>query len=285
MVTGCEVFRRVLGAAVDGELEGDEGAAVAAHAESCISCRRLLEEERALARDLRRLLPRPEAPAFLRERMTALVESAPPAPRASGARAYWATAAAALVLLAVTVQLARSPGRSGPPSGLATAAADAHLRFLTGQLPLEVGSSSGEEVTRWFEGRVPFHLTLPDYPVGPGERKFYRMLGGRLVNVGGDYGAFVAYRLDDERPISLLVTSANHQRPSGGEVTSFGNLTFHQQSVNGLKVITWSDNGLSYALASDLTVQGARSCMVCHGSPEERRRIEGFTEPTPPGPI
>jgi anti-sigma factor RsiW len=284
-MTGCDAFRRVLGPAVDGELEGEEGAAFHAHAGSCITCRRLLEEERALAGELRRMLPRPEAPAALRERMTALLREAPLPPRAARARVYWAAAAAAVVLLAAAVQLARGPARAGPPSGLASAAADAHLRFLTGQLPLEVGSSSGEEVTRWFQGRVPFHLTLPDYPVGPGERKFYRMLGGRLVNVGGDYGAFVAYRLDDERPISLLVTSVSQQRPSGGEVTSFGNLTFHQQSVNGLKVITWSDNGLSYALASDLTVQGARSCMVCHGSPEERRRIEGFTEPTPPGPI
>jgi len=284
-VTSCEVFRRLLGAAVDGELQGDDATAFDAHAAGCIACRRLLEEERALARELERALPRPQAPAGLRERMTALLEEAPLPPRAARARTWWAAAAAAVVLLAVALQLARSPARSGPPSGLATAAADAHLRFLSGQLPLEVGSSSGEEVTRWFQGRVPFHLTLPDYPVGPGERKFYRLLGGRLVNVGGDYGAFVAYRLDDERPISLLVTSVGQQRPSGGEVTSFGNLTFHQQSVNGLKVITWSDNGLSYALASDLTVQGARSCMVCHGSPEERRRIEGFTEPTPPGPI
>jgi len=44
----------------------------------------------------------------------------------------------------------------------------------------------------------------------------------------------------------------------------------------GLKVISWSDKGLTYALASDLPVRGARSCMVCRGSPEDRRRFEGF---------
>jgi anti-sigma factor RsiW len=283
-VSGCDVFRRVLAAAVDGELAGDEGVAFEAHAAACIACRRLLEEERALLRELQRLLPPIEAPAALRARVEALLDEPAP-PRARSRWKGWLAAAAALVAAATTVLLVRAPAaRTGPPTGLATAAADAHLRFLSGQLPLEVGSSSGEEVTHWFEGRVPFHLTLPDYPIGPGERKFYRLLGGRLVNVGTDYGAFVAYRLDDERPISLLVTSTSQHRPSGGEVTSFGNLVFHQQSVAGLKVITWSDNGLSYALASDLTVQGARSCMVCHGSPEERRRIEGFTEPTP-GPI
>jgi hypothetical protein len=58
-----------------------------------------------------------------------------------------------------------------------------------------------------------------------------------------------------------------------------GGLTFHIESVAGLKVITWSDKGLTYALASDLSVSGEQSCMVCHGSPEQRRLIEGFSRP------
>ena len=41
-------------------------------------------------------------------------------------------------------------------------------------------------------------------------------------------------------------------------------------------MITWSDNGLTYALASDLAVSGDRSCMVCHGSARERRQVEGL---------
>jgi hypothetical protein len=80
----------------------------------------------------------------------------------------------------------------------------------------------------------------------------------------------------DGRPISLLVTSAEKVRPEGGEAVVSGGLTFHLQPVSGLKVITWSDNGLTYALASDLAATGSRSCMVCHGSAEERRRFEGL---------
>jgi len=78
-------------------------------------------------------------------------------------------------------------------------------------------------------------LTLPDYPTGPGERKPYRL--------------------------------------ASGEVVASGNLRFHVESLDGLKVITWTDNGLTYALASDLEVGGARSCLVCHGSPEGRRKV------------
>ncbi len=55
-----------------------------------------------------------------------------------------------------------------------------------------------------------------------------------------------------------------------------GGLVFHLESVAGLKVITRSDSGLTYALASDVAVRGARSCLVCHGSRGERPKIESF---------
>jgi hypothetical protein len=149
------------------------------------------------------------------------------------------------------------------------------MRLVSRQLPLEVRSEAPADVSRFFEGRVPFHLTLPDYPVGPGETKPYRLVGGRLVAFDGDYAAYVAYHMD-ERPISLLVTAAERVRPEGGETLVSGGLTFHIESVAGLKVITWTDKGLTYALASDLAVAGNRSCMVCHGSAEERRKLEGL---------
>jgi anti-sigma factor RsiW len=157
------------------------------------------------------------------------------------------------------------------------------LRFAGGQLPLEVRSEQPEEVSRWFGGRVPFHVTLPDYPVAPGEMKFYRLEGGRLVALKGDYAAYVAYRMDG-RPISLLVASATTVEPSGRDTVKWGGLTFHLESRAGLNVITWSDNGLTYALAAELGFGGERSCLVCHGSPKERGKIEGFS-PRPPSDL
>jgi hypothetical protein len=41
-------------------------------------------------------------------------------------------------------------------------------------------------------------------------------------------------------------------------------LTFHYNAIHGLKVITWSDRGLTYALVSDLEERGQQSCIVCH---------------------
>jgi anti-sigma factor RsiW len=198
--------------------------------------------------------------------------------RRSVSHAGLAAGLAALALsVAGTFWLVRRPTATAtepaPASELATRAAQTHLRYSQGRLPLEVVSDKPEQVSRWFSGRVPFHLALPDYPVGPGVRKPYQLAGGRLVSFKDDTAAFVAYRMAG-RPISLFVTSAGLVRPSGGEIVVSGNLKLHVESVDGLKVITWTHNGLTYALASDLDGEGSRSCLVCHGDPAERNKLE-----------
>lgn len=280
-MTGCAAFRHFVTAYVDGELVGEDHAALEAHLGSCPSCRLLLEREEATVAQLREAHPTQEAPARLRARVEAILA----APRRRSKRWGWWTSAAGLsaaVLAGITLRERPSAVDVLPESASAFAAmaADTHLRYARGQLPLEVQSDRPERVSQWFAGRVPFHLALPDYPVGPGEQKFYRLEGGRLVSFRSEYAAYVAYRMDDQ-PISLVVTSSATVAPEGGSLVTSGALTFHVESVAGLKVITWSDNGLTYALASDVAVEARHSCLVCHGSVAERAKVERF--PCRPG--
>lgn len=269
--------RPLVSAYVDGELVGDERASFEAHVAACNDCRVAVEEERAVVATVRGVRPLPDAPAELRARVEGLLVRRPAARRPA-----WPAVLAAGVLLGAVGVMVGSRYRATPvapearlPSPFASAAADAHLRYARGQLPLEVRSDQPQEVSRWFAGRVPFQLTLPDYRVGPGEKKVYRLEGGRLVAFGGDYAAYIAYRMGDQ-PVSLLITSADRIRPEGGEIVRSGALAFHLEAIAGLKVISWTDNGLTYALASDVAVSGARTCLVCHGSPGERERLRAF---------
>ena len=103
-----------------------------------------------------------------------------------------------------------------------------------------------------------------------------------------------------DRPISLVITSEAAAKPSGGEQIPAKGLIFHYNAIHGLKVITWSDRGLTYALVSDLEERGQQSCIVCHQGtkdqdfiaplkPRERKRTQesianeekatGFAEP------
>lgn len=277
-MSGCDAFRRLVSPYLDGELVEEDRAAFEAHVRECEACRASLEDERRVVQAVQQSLPLHEAPPELRERVGRLL--ATPAARPARPTSWGAPLVVAASLVAVGLVGAALLQRSSaaPPrvaSAFAALAADSHLRHARGQLPLEVRSEQPAEVSAFFAGRVPFHLTLPDYPVGPGGRKPYHLVGGRLVAFEDDYTAFVAYRMDD-RPISLLVTSEDRARPAGGSEVLSGGLTFHIESVSGLKVITWSDKGLTYALVSDLAVTGSRSCTVCHGSEKERRKIEGL---------
>lgn len=271
----CDAMRRSVSAYVDGELVGEDRSAFEAHVAGCEDCRRSLEKELAVVAAVQESLPLYRGPEALRRRIEGILGSG-----SEKRRRVWAAVLAAAVLVGVIAGLV-TRGRherldARLASEFAALAADTHLRYARGQLPLEVATDRPEVVSRWFSGRVPFQLTLPDYTVGPGEEKFYRLEGGRLVSFRADYAAFVAYRMEAE-PVSLLVTSAETTQPQGGDLVKSGALTFHLESVAGLKIITWSDKGLTYALASNVTVSGARSCMVCHGSREERRRLQEFS--------
>jgi anti-sigma factor RsiW len=152
-------------------------------------------------------------------------------------------------------------------------AAETHLRHLRGQLPLEINSGAAQQISAWFNDKLPFTVQLPNYQELSGQKQLYELEGGRLVGFNNDYAAYVAYQMS-ERPISLVITSDRVATPAGGEEISAKGLTFHYNSIDGLKVITWSDRGLTYALVSDLEERGQQSCVVCHHGTKDRDLIE-----------
>jgi len=243
---------------LDEELEQGERLIVEAHVQRCADCRFALAAERELISAIQKARPLYRAPDSLREKVAWLCRSDP---RAGSIRSWVPIAACALIALAIFWFVAPGPFRAGTAS-FVTTAVDTHLRYLNGQLPLEVFSDSPEKISDWFAGKLPFNLKLPDYPQTP-ERKPYHVEGARLVGFKQDYAAYVVYRLNGH-PISLLVTSDKVATASGGEEIPWGGLRFHFQSVAGWKVLTWSDNGLTYALVSDLEERGQASCIVCH---------------------
>jgi anti-sigma factor RsiW len=152
-------------------------------------------------------------------------------------------------------------------------AADTHQRHIRGQLPLELVSDVPEQISNWFAGKVPFTVKLPNYQESSGQEKTYRLEGARLVGYKNDYAAYVAYEMR-RRPISLVVTSDQVAQPTDGEQIVAKGITFHYNSINGLKVLTWSDRGLTYALVSDLEERGQQSCVVCHQGVKDKDFIE-----------
>lgn len=266
----CEDIRGRLALYLDNELQGAERAAVEEHLQNCDLCSSFFEKEAGFLNVIRTSEPLHVASTKLRAKVQDILsgtqtEPVPVVPHRS--RWILPIAAAVLVLLLPLViwRFTRKADGSNiaATSSFALMAADTHLRRTRGQLPLEVESESPERISEWFGNKVHFSVKLPNYQESSGQEKLYTLEGARLVGYKEDYAAYVAYRMKD-RPISLVITSESAAKPSGGEEIAAKGLTFHYNAIDGLKVITWSDRGLTYALVSDLEERGQQSCIVCH---------------------
>lgn len=246
---------------LDDELQESERLAVEQHIQDCADCRAALDAERELVLAIRKARPVYTIPASLEAKIEQL------APNSDSPRklvsSWRMVAVCALLLLVAVFWLALAKPSRQDATSFVTMAVNNHLRYLKGQLPLEVFSDSPEKISAWFVGKLGFNLRLPDYPQVPEDAKPYHVEGARLVGFKDDYAAYIIYRLNDH-PISLVVTSASVAQPSGGEEIPWEGLRFHFQSVSGWKVLTWSHDGLTYALVSDLEERGQASCIVCH---------------------
>jgi len=290
----CEDIRGRLTLYLDDELQGEERVTIEAHLSECESCASIFARELSFLNSVRESGPLSVAPPELRARIEEILSEKRTAARVPATEANrstagrrrrfgWLVAAAAALLIGilpvVVWRLAHRTTTSPTtrPSSFALMAADTHLRQTRGQLPLEMESASPQDISAWFSNKVNFRVKLPNYQESSGQEKLYTLQGARLVGFQNDYAAYVAYRMGD-RPISLVITSESAAKPSGGEEIAARGLVFHYNAIDGLKVLTWSDRGLTYALVSDLDERGQGSCIVCH----EGAKDQDFIEPLKP---
>lgn len=147
---------------VDGELDESAAAAVAAHIESCATCREQAEAERALRARLHGVKA-PELPAGLESRIQA-ARRRRPAVQAVAAR--WALPLAALLVIGVWL-------RGYAPFVAWDLARDHDKCFTRHPLPAKVWSSDPRVVAEWFEAQG---TRMPGLPAEVGE---LRLVGAR----------------------------------------------------------------------------------------------------------
>lgn len=288
-MAACESWRLRLMLHLDDELDADEQRLVEAHLGTCTACRGAFRREYLFREGIRRRRPLHAAPASLRAAVTSLVGAGRTTSTATETRRRKPSAAvagrlrafAAAMLIAGLVALVAVQDTSDLVVASAEAASfpamavDVHRRHQRGHLPLEVTTDTAGDISRWFSGKVPFVVMLPDYQETSGQENRYEIRGARLVGFNGDYAAYVAYRMERE-PISLVITSNDVALPAGGETISSKGIAFHFETIDGLKVVTWSHRNLTYALVSNLKERGQRSCMVCHQGAGDRDFIENL---------
>jgi anti-sigma factor RsiW len=291
-MTTFDEYRSSIPLYLDNELSGDELENFRTHLAGCAACKASLEEEQALSNLLHRSRPLYPAPKALREHTLGIVHSnqygaifaakrlrrrlqdilSRPFRSNAHPALYWKLSTAAVLLLVLALVAIPSFVQGAHATAFVDAAAATHRSYLDGQLPLEIQTSSPAVVTAWFAGKVGFPFQLPSQEV-QGREQPYRLIGARLVNYKNTYAALTTYEMQGKK-ISLLVASSKFAAAAGGEEVRSGDLTFHYYGVEGLKVITWSNHGLAYALVSSFSGSARQSCLVCHQNMADQ---ENFT--------
>jgi hypothetical protein len=177
--------------------------------------------------------------------------------------------AATLAVLAMSFAFGPNLMRNVRAADYVETAVATHRSYVEGNLPLGLHSNSPEQVTAWFNGKLPFPFRLPRAQAVPDTVPAYRLTGASLVKYRGKAAALVTYQKQNEK-ISLLVASAGSAVVAGGDEVRSGKLTFHYHTDHDFNVVTWNNHDLSYALVSSVSGSARESCMVCHQSTAER---------------
>lgn len=271
----CRSARPLLAHQAAARLDATRASEVAEHLEGCASCRRLAAVEGALDEALAKL-PHGRAPAHLVRRLEGLVaegrvtetrvkndrpqtrDDVDEGPRSGRMRdrarpspspwmAAFVSACAAAVLVLIVTRTMAPPAPSGGKD-LVTEAVNDHLRVVTSTHPIEIESGGIHQVKPWFTGRLEFapRVTFSgdaDFPLR-----------------GGSIGYFVdrkaAVFLFQRRlhAITLLVFPPEGLSWPTAAGSRVGRLSVTETTSRGFSVLLWRDEGLAYALVSDVNV-------------------------------
>jgi hypothetical protein len=172
-----------------------------------------------------------------------------------------------IVVAVIAFQWTTRPAISGPE--FAAFAVHAHEQYAIGNVGLEVRSNSQQALNDWLQKKLPFQVALPANPPAADDVRPFQIEGASLIQAAGRSSAFIAYQMDTG-PASLVVTPETVAVASGGVEARYKTVSFHYATIEGFRVVTWTQHGRSYALVSNEGNSTQKSCMVCHSAMKDR---------------
>jgi anti-sigma factor RsiW len=169
-------------------------------------------------------------------------------------------------------------------SQFSSVAVQMHRERIQGTLQLDVKASRTQSVSDWIAANFSFDKKLPSLPPASdsNSQEAYQVEGASKVKVGSAYAALVIYRLPLEVTSLLMAPDSVAKAEGGVKVQYTKDLTFHYETIEGYKVVTWSIHGITYALVSGAEVATQKSCMVCHAAMNDQRDFSKTPFPTMP---
>ena len=265
---GCEVNIQLY---VDGELIGEEREEFLFHVRNCIQCNRALHEAEAFSLRIRQARPLLTAPDTLRETVMRAMQRAErtpsklqPALTTKSALSVWSSAAiAAMLTLTAGSLLVYQWHRQRDAGTMLKTAAFAHREIERHALPLDIVTDSSETLATWFQSRISFPFHMANAGIASDTTAEYKLTGGRLVAIGNEPVALVAFSLRDD-VVTMLVGPERLMKAAGGTVFHSAGIALYSYNEGPLHLVTWNNRGLAYVLTSARSMGISQQCSSCH---------------------
>jgi anti-sigma factor RsiW len=226
------------------------------HLTGCAACQQFVRDMRALGDAVRRVAPREQAPAEVRDGLFTAIARARAGTSASRRLPVpaWPLIAAAVVLFALggafTVdRLVR--GASIDPIPLLV---EDHARALS---DAQIVSADPTAITRWLAGQVHFAMYVPALPGA-------RFRGARLCILDGRRGAVVEYEVNGVAVSYFVVPVETDAMDAAGPAQ------FDRAARAGYRVVSWREPGLLHVMVGNLS--DSRLATLAKACVEQARR-------------
>jgi mycothiol system anti-sigma-R factor len=258
----CAEIEKLLYPYIDGELDVTQNLDVEAHLLRCQKCCDLLNEEKRFLSLVKNGCRQEEGPPALKAKIERMLQKKQrPFVRRLSRHPFKTAFAAALagifLFLLIGELLDLSLNRTPP---FVRASLENHLKYINGNLPLEIESHDPQAVMAWFKKRIDFMPHLPDL-----KDDTIVLLGGRMAKFEGQNVALVSYRIE-KSPVTMCVIRGNPTAyVESKDFTFLQGRRFNFSHRSGLNAVSWTDQGNNFALISSHPKQNIMSCKVCHG--------------------
>lgn len=258
---GCGAFALELGLFVDGELSDVERTAVETHLDGCEACRTHVDGELALRSAVRRSSPAIAAPAGLRGKVLAALDSedalaathaapvtdGPPVPTpVRRAKAFFRRRLGVAAVGATALSLGAFIYAGTPRND--DVLHDIVARHSRRQ-PLEFQGDDPRSLEQWLQDKVDFRVRVPRIQGAP-----LSLVGARLSHVKDHQAVYVLFGTPQSpsRHVSLVVFDDPEKAPPvKGIPHKVDDRDVYTANAQGYNVALWKQNEVVYSLVSD----------------------------------
>ena len=252
----CEEVREYLLPFIDQELNKKVSSEIETHLHSCPLCSREFKSEKRIESAIKKKMVRDRAPLALRQKLIRQID------QLETRSSLWPVlsslfqfrpkrvlaAVAVLSIIIGSFYIYRTV--ITPYFPIFQEALNNHTNFLAGGFSLEITSSQAEEVSSWFQEKVDFPVSVPEFP---GEE--IELLGGKLIRIKDQDVVYLFYH-GQEYDFSFLIHDCTEVRlPPVRSVEVHGH-KFDVFTSQGYNVIHLEDNHeRACTIVSDMDLQ------------------------------